>query len=98
MRVNFELDCMSTTVGVVLAWITFRVRKIFRLWKIKETSAEGLTVHNGEYKKMVAAIETLLNTDAQILGGQHLLADKVDGINGRVQKIESVLPGLSQGH
>jgi hypothetical protein len=98
LRVNFELDWMSMTVGVILAWITFRVRKIFRLWKIKETSAEGLTVHNGEYKKLVGVLDTLLQTDQQILGAQMSLTQKVDGLNGRVGKIEAVLPGLAQGH
>jgi len=96
MRVNFELDWISMTIGVALAWLTFRVRKIFRLWKIKENSPNGLTVKNGEYTRVVNTLESLLRTNREILGGNALLCTKVDGIDLRVRKIEGVLPGLAQ--
>ncbi len=98
MRVNFELDWISMAIGVSLAWLTFRVRKIFRLWKIKEESPHGLTVKNGEYTRVVNTLESLLRTNKEILGGNTLLCSKVDGIDLRVRKIEGVIPGLAQGN
>ncbi len=51
MRVNFELDWTSVGIGVALTWLTFRVQKIFRLWKIKEDG--GTVGQDGEYAKVV---------------------------------------------
>ena len=98
MHVNVEIDAISMGIGVALAWLTVRVRKIFRLWKIKEESAHGVTIHNGEYKQVVNTLESLLRTNKEILGGQMSLVSKVDGIDCRVRQIEGVLPRLAQGN
>ena len=99
MHVNFEFDAISVGIGMTLAWLTVRVRKIFKLWKIKEESAHGGEIRDdGEYKQVVNTLESLLRTNKEILGGQTSLVSKVDGIDSRVRKIEGLLPGRAQGN
>ena len=82
------IKTMALAAWVV--WLVSKMRRVFKLWN--EHPQAGLTVKNGEYAALVQALGQIVQATQQLVRGQTLIVERVDGLTRRMDAVEGRLP------